>query len=543
MLGKFQLFPHQLDAAKMMLTVPGLLLYYDMGSGKTIASIAAAEALLAHGMIEHAYVVMPKAVTQQFKDTLADASVNTSKYTVWTHTNILKVADLKKNSMLIVDEAHKIRGEGKIFKKLLTLAKQATKRLLLTGTPVINWPDDIAPLMALVHAHKDTPVSEYALTTQFRQQFVSSRADNQWMWKKAAHTELVPYLKCAALYYKPDAGQRVDYPTSTEHVEYVDMTDNQARWHQSTVENSASANFKAHFGEQFTDSAKLKAYYTKYREMDSVYPIKWDEVNAAPLEAPKYERCLQRIRALVANGRKAVVYSAFLRRGVYIMAYLLKRAGITYEIIEGGNTAAVNKRYQDMYNSHKISVLLLSQSGQTGLDLKNTSEIHIMEPDFNENTVQQVIGRGIRTGSHDGSVPKHVDIYRYVAKLPLRWIGQRGGLMKNASADQRLMELAMTKQRVAKDFLRFLGTVAKESMTRCLGNANDKNWPVITLNQNLLATNKTPVQAPPRAMTSAAPRKKQTKGGSKRKIGKPSLSNMDEFRMFQMWKKMRDGMM
>ena len=53
------------------------------------------------------------------------------------------------------------------------------------------------------------------------------------------------------------------------------------------------------------------------------------------------------------------------------------------------------------YNEGKYKVLLLSSAGSESLDLKNTRQIHIMEPYWNEGKIIQVIGRAIRYKSHD----------------------------------------------------------------------------------------------------------------------------------------------
>jgi superfamily II DNA/RNA helicase len=66
------------------------------------------------------------------------------------------------------------------------------------------------------------------------------------------------------------------------------------------------------------------------------------------------------------------------------------------------------------YNANKIKVLLISKAGGEGLDLKETRNIIIMEPSWNEATHKQVIGRAIRYKSHE-TLPKEkrrVDVYR-----------------------------------------------------------------------------------------------------------------------------------
>jgi ERCC4-related helicase len=99
-----------------------------------------------------------------------------------------------------------------------------------------------------------------------------------------------------------------------------------------------------------------------------------------------------------------------------------------------------------MYNKGKYKVLLITSAGSESLDLKNTRQIHIMEPHWNESKIKQVIGRVIRYKSHV-SLPeeqRHVMIYRWCSVFP--------ELIDNRSADQYLVELSKKKDGIFKQF-------------------------------------------------------------------------------------------
>ena len=55
---------------------------------------------------------------------------------------------------------------------------------------------------------------------------------------------------------------------------------------------------------------------------------------------------------------------------------------------------------EDNKNGEKIKVVLISKTGAEGIDFKNIRQIHIMEPWYNLNLIEQIIGRGVRTCSH-----------------------------------------------------------------------------------------------------------------------------------------------
>lgn len=48
----------------------------------------------------------------------------------------------------------------------------------------------------------------------------------------------------------------------------------------------------------------------------------------------------------------------------------------------------------------QIRVVLLSRAGAEGLDFKNIRQVHIMEPWYNMNRIEQIIGRAVRNLSH-----------------------------------------------------------------------------------------------------------------------------------------------
>ena len=48
----------------------------------------------------------------------------------------------------------------------------------------------------------------------------------------------------------------------------------------------------------------------------------------------------------------------------------------------------------------RVQVVLISQAGSEGLDFRNIRQVHVLEPWYNMNRIEQIIGRGVRTCSH-----------------------------------------------------------------------------------------------------------------------------------------------
>jgi hypothetical protein len=104
----------------------------------------------------------------------------------------------------------------------------------------------------------------------------------------------------------------------------------------------------------------------------------------------------------------------------------------------------------------RVKVILISKAGSEGLDFKHIRQIHILEPWFNMNRIEQIIGRGVRNLSHcglpfeqrnvqiylhgtifeAGDTEEPVDLYIYrIAEKKALQIGKVTRLLKTISVD------------------------------------------------------------------------------------------------------------
>jgi hypothetical protein len=79
----------------------------------------------------------------------------------------------------------------------------------------------------------------------------------------------------------------------------------------------------------------------------------------------------------------------------------------TYTIITGDKRISPNNELEvnastdkDNINGEKVKIILISRAGSEGLDLKYIRQIHILDPWYNMNRIEQIIGRGVRNFSH-----------------------------------------------------------------------------------------------------------------------------------------------
>jgi len=76
----------------------------------------------------------------------------------------------------------------------------------------------------------------------------------------------------------------------------------------------------------------------------------------------------------------------------------------------------------DNKDGSRVKVIFISQAGAEGLDLKFIRQVHILEPWYNMNRIEQIIGRAVRTCSHK-DLPfnkRNVEIYLYASLMENR---------------------------------------------------------------------------------------------------------------------------
>jgi superfamily II DNA or RNA helicase len=83
-----------------------------------------------------------------------------------------------------------------------------------------------------------------------------------------------------------------------------------------------------------------------------------------------------------------------------------KNSQACYSIISGDkgispdNNEEIEALTNNNLNGNRVKVVLISQAGTEGIDLKNLRQVHILEPWYNLNRVEQIIGRARRNCSH-----------------------------------------------------------------------------------------------------------------------------------------------
>ena len=116
-------------------------------------------------------------------------------------------------------------------------------------------------------------------------------------------------------------------------------------------------------------------------------------------------------------------------------------------------------------SGEKIKVVLISQSGSEGIDFKAIRQVHILEPWYNMNRIEQVIGRAVRNLSHKWLPLKKRNVQIFLHGTVLKE-------QKSESADVYIYRVAEYKAKQIGVVTRLL----KENAVDCLLNYDQTNF-------------------------------------------------------------------
>jgi len=408
----------------------GLVLYHSTGSGKTVTALAS--------MLQFdrdIIIIGPKSSKKIFTDEIKKYEIDNTKIKMITYQKIKNILqdkiDLFRDKCVIIDEAHHLRTEtmnNMFITSALTLAYRV---ILLTATPVINYLNDIAILVNIVKKTSSLPTERQLFNHIYFDEYNLELKNENLMKEK---------LRNVFSYYENKESS--SYPKYKTHYEKITMNKSQVEEYSKFVykilidktniydlDNIFNINFNT------LKPGKRNAFLTATRQISNT--VKNDP------ESPKIKAIFTKIKT---GPYPVVVYSNFLENGIYALSLLLEKNNIGYKTITGNTTDdKINVTVND-YNNGKITVLLLSSAGSESLDLKNTRQIHVMEPHWNESKIQQVVGRAIRYNSHVNLSEKErfVDVYRWFSIFP--------DPIKNDSADQYLISISQKKKEIWKKF-------------------------------------------------------------------------------------------
>lgn len=375
------------------------MIFWSMGSGKTKGVLnCLRQCVFPHSSPASVVVVCPKSCVSNWKNEIASLPfhIDTNKDTL-TFFDIMCETQLRKaltnqpnflkNKILIFDECQTLRNLTTEGASVINATLKASVIILLTGTPIVNSPDEVSYLAKL---------GSNVLHTLGK--------GNKVLKGETDHTKLLEAIYTGRVHhYTLEDQERAQRVVSDP--ERVPMT-----WYQTFkyFENQSS---KYSFYGYSIQTSNRNSYDVRLR-LASNYV---DDENC-----PK-------IKQLVKNIAKyefpQVVHSAYLASGLEPVKRILDQTVDKVFIFDGKLSGKDRQTLINKYNSNDVNVLLMSNAGSLGINLKWTQAFHNLDPFANRADYEQAIGRALRLNSYTGTPPstrhnKFLTEITYLATFP-----------------------------------------------------------------------------------------------------------------------------
>ena len=379
------------------------LLYWEMGSGKTLGILSALFSL--SEIPKKISIVCSIIMIDYWVNNLLDFFTRDQTFDVevmgysYFENKFLEEFEEKgirkemSKRIFIVDEAHHYRNMSTNMVRALYKYSFADKIFLLTGTPLVNSADELKMWATFFKIDSALP-SENSASSEYI----------NWI-----HAN----LKDRIMYFNPEMSKNMknggSYPDVEEKTIKIEMT-----WMQ-TLMYFLSEGSPTFLGITIITSKKNNGL-SLFKQVANGFK----NSRTGQFISPKNEFLIK------ANSNEEeypfphVIFSGNLETGVEDIYKKLKKNGETSSIsIITGNTNAIERQeIVDEYNKGKIKNLLISRVGNEGINLLGTGTLFITTRHENEESANQTKARVVRYESHLNSELKKVKIIDLLSIFP-----------------------------------------------------------------------------------------------------------------------------
>lgn len=428
--------PHQESALNKLDREGGVLVHHSTGSGKTKTFLTAVKRDQENNPDSRQLIVAPASLVSNVDKELIKHKLKVDRGNLDVVSYEKAVRDFdelnnKKYSLVVFDEAHKLRNSGtQRGSKLADLALKADKKLLATATANYNQISDISPLVNIAAGGKVLPTEK----KEMENRYVKTIKENpgvlmRILGAKPTETQtltntgpLKEVLKKYVDYYdsKEDPGSAEKFPSVHEKIIETQMDPEQERLYKY-VEGDLPLLLRIKIRNGLPLDKKEKASLNQFSTGVRQVSNSTSHLTGSARFTNKINTAVNNLKSAKETDPdfKGVVYSNFIDAGLNQYSNKLSEEDIGHTVFTGALSKAQKDAAVKDYNSGKTPVLLISSSGAEGLDLKGTKLIQVIEPHFNKSKIKQVIGRGARYESHEHLNPedRHVYVEHYVSTL------------------------------------------------------------------------------------------------------------------------------
>lgn len=425
------------------------------------------------------------------------------------------------NSLLIIDEVHSlvsnmINPNAKNGTKILNMIMNAKnlRLLFLSGTPVVSDPFELAILFNMLRGYLTIDKSIKEQFTAFPQNYddfhkhfvdsATNKIKNREVFQERI-VGLVSYYQGA----RKDASLSV-YPEKLKMRKVnVHMSDYQYKMYVKQRRSELDEERKIKFStKQFVKLVNKKPA----RSLATTFSVGTRQIcnfalpegiekpkKKGALEAPDLSKVLREIPESALSGNlakysrkmmiilqhineinsKSLVYSEFISlEGIGIFSRVLEANGYVnfenktnekskkqnkekvFAVFSGNTPDNIRRKILDTFNSKDnlrgelMRIILFTASGAQGLNTRGVRSVHIMDPYWNNNRIEQIIGRAVRTNSHTDLPMKERNVQPFIyMSVPPTDANIELALGETLTTDQRIYRQAVEKQVLLDSFL------------------------------------------------------------------------------------------
>ena len=237
-------YEHQKYGLNILTNNPNIFLFWKMGLGKTLTAIISLEILFDRGEIEKALILCPNCVAKTWYNEFQKFSklnpINCAGLSAKKRQLALdnfKVCILNYESvpytdiddsfdMLILDESHWVKNhQAQRTKKLIRISDGAKRKLLLTGTPVTQGPQDLFTQYRILDGGNTFGQNFWS----FQQRYFKNVGYNYPDWQPIPEKEDELQEKMFKIMDKKLKKDCLDLPPKSYQTVYVELTAEQKR--------------------------------------------------------------------------------------------------------------------------------------------------------------------------------------------------------------------------------------------------------------------------------------------------------------------------
>lgn len=443
-----------------------MILAHEVGSGKTLSSIAKFEKLREKGKARKALVVTPAGLRhnygeegiKKFTDSTYNIIGNKGEIAKGNgfapnkdaDYNIVSYEMFRKNpeailkatgaDTVIADEMHKLRNNNTQTLDSFKVTRNKYKNFLgLTGSVVNNQIDDIYNLIDLASKGK------HQLGTSkmdFNEKYLAKNDKGEYSKLHSSRQPIVGFKNKNVL--KKDLARYIDYagmddvrpiakiPKKDLQVKKIPLSKEQTKYYKKIIQEDPDLKelVKKKKLETMKDDEISKAFNRMIESrklvnsVGSVVP--GITLSESAKITPKTRKMLDDLEQHLKEtpDGQAILLTNLIKGGTDVLEAGLKDRGIDYgKFIGKGNKGVTEQtRQQDVkdYLDRRKKVMLISGAGAEGLSLGNTTWEGALDGHYNPERMKQMEARGIRAfGQQDRpEEDRVVNVNRYMSTMP-----------------------------------------------------------------------------------------------------------------------------